>query len=185
MKKFNKVLTGVLSIALIFDMAGPTAAIAATTPSLGAAASYGILASTYTNTAAGTTINGDIGFTTGPAVVPGGVHINYGSSAPYAAAGIDQGSALAALASEPCTFTFAAGAIDLSTDITHGPVGVYTPGVYCSDGAMNVGGPLTLNGSGTYIFRAVGALTSTAGAIVTLAGASPCDIFWTPPALRH
>lgn len=48
---------------------------------------------------------------------------------------------------------------------------------------MNVGGPLTLSGSGTYIFRAVGALDSTAGAVVTLSdGASACDVFWTPSA---
>jgi len=154
---------------------------AATTPSLGAAASYAILGNTYTNTAAGTTINGDIGFTTGPAVTPGGTHPNYGSGAPYATAGIDQGNALTALGAQSCTFTFAPGAINLSTDTTHGPIGVYAPGVYCSTGAMNVGGPLTLSGNGTFIFRAVGALTSTSGATVTVSGgASVCDVFWTP-----
>jgi len=173
--------SGVLiSLALAFAGFAPGSVHAATTPLLGAAASYGVLASTYTNTAAGTTINGDVGFTTGPAVVPGGAHPNYGSGAPYATAGVDQGNALTALAGEPCTFTFAPGAIDLSTDTTHGPIGVYAPGVYCSTGAMDVGGPLTLNGAGTYIFRPVGALTSTAGAIVTLSGASACDVFWTP-----
>jgi uncharacterized repeat protein (TIGR01451 family) len=160
-------------------LVAPTAQ-AATTPSLGAAASYGILSNTYTNTVPGTTVNGDIGFTTGPAVVPAGVHPNYGAAAPYATAGIDQGNALAALASQPCTFTFAPGAIDLSTDITHGAAGVYLPGVYCSTGAMDIGGPLTLSGTGTYIFRPDGALTSTAGSVVTLAGASVCDVFWTP-----
>lgn len=168
-------------IVFMFTVATPNAR-AATTPSLGAAASYGVLSNTYTNTTPGTTINGDVGFTTGPAVAPGGVHPNYGSGGAYATAGIDQGSALAALASQPCTFTFAGGAIDLSTDATHGPIGVYSPGVYCSSGAMDIGGPITLSGNGTFIFRPVGALTSTAGAIVTLAGASACDIFWTPSA---
>lgn len=48
----------------------PISSFAATTPSLGAAAGYTILSSTYTNTAAGTTVNGSIGFTTGPAVLP-------------------------------------------------------------------------------------------------------------------
>ncbi|MFA5935644.1 MAG: ice-binding family protein [Patescibacteria group bacterium] len=161
-------------------MAAPSAN-AATTPSLGMATTYGVLANTYTNTTV-TTINGDVGFTTGPAVAPLGVHTNYGSGSPYATAGIDQGSALTALAAQPCTFTFAPGAIDLSTDTTHGAIGVYTPGVYCSAGAMDVGGPLTLSGSGTYIFRPDGALTSTAGAVVSLAGASVCDVFWTPTA---
>ncbi|MDO8424893.1 MAG: ice-binding family protein, partial [bacterium] len=167
-------------IGFLFVFLVPTSALAASTPSLGAATSYGVLASTYTNTTAGTTINGDIGFTTGPAVVPGGVHPNYGSGAPYATAGEDQGFALTTLAAQPCTFTFAPGAINLSTDTTHGPIGVYTPGVYCSTGAMDVGGPLTLNGSGTYIFRPDGALTSTAGATVTSSGSSACDVFWTP-----
>lgn len=154
-------------------------ALAATTPALGQTATYSVLSSTYTNTTA-TTINGSVGFTTGPAVIPLGTHTNYGSGAPYATAGVDQGGMLTALNGQPCTFTFAAGAINLSTDATHGPVGVYTPGVYCSLGAMDVGGPLTLNGSGTYIFRPTGALTSTVGSVVTLTGASACDVFWTP-----
>ncbi len=153
-----------MAISLLLSLAVPVAAFAATTPSLGSSATYGVLGSTYTNTSAGTTVNGDVGFTTGPAVAPAGVHTNYGSGAPYATAGTDQGAALTNLNSQTCTFTFAAGAINLSTDTTHGAIGVYTPGVYCSTGAMNVGGPLNLNGSGTYIFRAVGALTSTAGA---------------------
>src|SRR5688572_2331270 len=169
-----------LSLSMLLVLIAPDGASAATTPTLGAAASYGILSSTYTNTSAGTTINGDIGFTTGPAVVPGGTHPNYGSGAPYAQAVTDQGTALSALASQPCTFTFGGGAIDLSTDTTHGPIGVYAPGVYCSAGAMDVGGPITLSGAGTYIFRPGGALTSTAGAVVTLTGASACDVFWTP-----
>ena len=48
---------------------------------------------------------------------------------------------------------------------------------------MTVGGPLSLVGSGTYIFRNVGALGSTAGATVSVSGgASACDVFWTPSA---
>jgi hypothetical protein len=48
---------------------------------------------------------------------------------------------------------------------------------------MDVGGPITLNGNGTYIFRANGALTSDPGSIVSLSnGASACDVFWTPTA---
>ena len=182
MKTYNKLLVGTLSTALIFGLISPIALFAATTPSFGQATSYAILGSTYTNTSAGTTVNGDIGFTTGPAVVPGGLHTNYGSGAPYATAGVDQGNALSALNSQSCTFTFPAGAVNLSTDTTHGTIGVYAPGVYCSSAAMDIGGPLSLNGNGTYIFRSVGAFTTTAGAIVTLNGASACDVFWTPSA---
>lgn len=179
-KNYIASLIPVLALIVAFELIGPISVFAATTPTLGMASTYGILASTYTNTTAGTTINGDVGFTTGPAVAPNGVHINYGSGAPYATAGADQGIASSALASQPCTFTFGGGAINLSTDTTHGPAGIFTPGVYCSSGAMNVGGPLNLNGNGTYIFRPVGALTSTAGAIVTLNGVCANDVFWTP-----
>lgn len=168
-------------VALASIVVGPTVARAATTPSLGSAQGYGALGGTYTNTTV-TTINGSVGFTTGPAVAPLGVHPFYGSGAPYSTAQTNAGSALASLNAQPCTFTFAAGPIDISTDVTHGPIGVYTPGVYCSTGAMNVGGPITLSGSGTYIFRPTGALTSTVGATVTLTGASECNVFWTPTA---
>lgn len=167
--------------ALLFALAAAPMAHAATTPSLGNASTYAVLGSTYTNTVVGTTINGDVGFTTGPAVAPLGIHTNYGSGAPYATAGIDQNTARIALASQGCTFTFADGAIDLATDITNpNGVGVFTPGVYCSVGAMSIGGPLTFNGAGTYIFRPIGALTSVVGSSMTLNGASECDIFWTP-----
>lgn len=179
--KISNSVSVVASVSFALSLIVPMTALAATTPSLGTAASYAVLGSTYTNTSA-TTINGSVGFTTGPAVAPVGTHASYGSGAPYATAGTDQGSALSSLASQACTFTFPGGAINLSADTTHGPIGVYTPGVYCSSGAMDVGGPLTLNGNGTYIFRAVGALTTTAGAVVTLSGASACDVFWTPSA---
>jgi hypothetical protein len=148
----SKFAGGILPLLLVISMAIP-AAHAATTPVLGASATYAVLASTYTNTTAGTAINGDIGFTTGPAVTPAGVHPHYGSGAPYATAGTDQSTALSSLNSQPCTFSFPAGAINLSTDTTHGPAGIYTPGVYCSSGAMDIGGPLSLSGNGTYIFR--------------------------------
>lgn len=181
---FGKVSVIILVVYLLLGLAGPVSVFAATTPSLGLATTYGVLASTYTNTSAGTTINGDVGFTTGPAVVPGGVHPNYGSGAPYATAGTDQGSVLANLNAQVCTFSFAPGAVDLATDTSHGPIGMYTPGVYCTSGAASIGtGGITLSGSGTYIFRINGALTSVANSSVTLAGgAAACDVFWTPTA---
>lgn len=162
----------------------PSAANAATNPPLGQAGTFGVLSSTYTNTAIGTTIVGDLGYTTGPAVAPtvnGKVHT---ADSTYAQAGIDQGSALASLNSQPCTFTFPAGAVDLATDTTHGAIGVYAPGVYCTaaSSAASIGtAGITLTGSGTYIFRVQGALTSVANSAVRFAsGASACDIWWTP-----
>lgn len=169
---------------LAFFIVAP-AAQAATSPSLGAASTFGILASTYTNTTGGTTINGDLGYTVAPATAPtvnGTTYVAPHST--YTAAGADQGTALTALASQPCTYTFPAGAVDLATDTTHGPVGVYTPGVYCTtaSSAASIGaGGITLNGSGAYIFRINGALTTVANSVVSLTnGAAACDVWWTP-----
>lgn len=178
----TRTILAVLAVSLFFGFFRPGSALAASTPTLGAAESYAVLSGTYTNVAVGTTISGDVGFTTAPAMVPAGIHINYGAGAPTPAARIDGGTALLALDTQLCTFNFAPGAIDLSTDVTHGPVGVYTPGVYCSTGAMNISAGMTLTGGGTYIFRPVGALTTTVGSIITLLGASACDVFWTPTA---
>jgi len=157
---------------------------AATSPGLGVANTFTILSSTYTNTAAGTTLNGDLGYTTGPAVAPTVTGSTHNADGTYNQAGIDQGTALTALNSQACTFNFAPGAIDLATDTTHGPVGVYTPGVYCITGAASVGtAGITLNGGGTYIFRMTGALTTVANSSVTATGgASACDLWWTPAA---
>ncbi len=180
MKLFKK--TGILALLLASLIISPIAS-AATSPGLGAANSFVILSGTYGNVTAGTTLNGDLGYTTPPAANPtvnGSTHI---ADSTYNQAGIDQGKALSYLASQPCTFNFPLGPVDLASDTTHGPVGVYTPGVYCASGASNavVNGNITLNGAGTYIFRMDGAMTTGANSIVTLLnGASPCDVWWTP-----
>ena len=187
MKIFTKnSLTVTVVVLLVISLAGLVNVFAATTPSLGAAASYGVLSSSFINTSASTTITGDVGFTTGPAVAPLGAHTYYGSGFPYSTAGTDQGSALATgLANQGCTYEFPAGDINLTTDVQGHPgsVGTYPPGVYCVTGAMAVSATLTLDGAGTYIFRSTGALNTTASSIVTTANASACDIFWTPGAL--
>lgn len=78
MKKFHKKLAiTALSVFIILSITGIVITFAATTPAPGATSTYSILSSTYSNTAPGVTIQGDIGFTTGPAVVPAGIHINY------------------------------------------------------------------------------------------------------------
>lgn len=176
----NKIkVTALLLIILIQSISIPVPnTYAATTPGFGDAASFGILSSTYTNTAIGTTIDGDLGYTTGPAVAPTVTGTTYVADATYAQAGLDQAAALSALNAEPCDFPFGS-ATDLS--LLSQPL---APGVYCVTGAASIGaGGITLSGSGTYIFRIDGALTTVANSVVTLAGgASSCDVFWTPTA---
>lgn len=180
MKLLNR--TVFFSVILAFFTFSPLAS-AATSPSLGQADPFSVLSGSFVNTAPGTVLNGDLGYTTGPAVpvtVNGQTRI---ADATYNQAGIDQATALSALNSQPCTFNFAPGAIDLASDVTHGAAGLYVPGVYCITGAAAIGGggTITLTGSGTYIFRMTGALTTTAGSVVVVAGgASACNIWWTP-----
>lgn len=183
MKTFYKAAISIIVISVTFGIAGLIRA--ATTPALGQSATFAVLASTYTNTVGGTTITGNVGYTTGPAMAP---TINGSTYSPpastYTTAGTDQGAALSSLAAQPCTHTFPAGAVDLSTDTSHGTIGVYTPGVYCTTAtsAASIGtGGIVLSGSGTYIFRIDGALTTVANSVVSSASsASACDVFWTP-----
>ena len=159
----------VLMVAIFLSVlfTGPTMLMAASTPSLGQAASFGILSSTYTNTVSGTTITGDLGYTTGPATAPTVNGTTF--SPPSSQAGIDQGVALTALNIQPATYSFPVGAVDLSTDINNpNGAGVFIPGVYVIDGAASIGtGGITLNGSGTYIFRMTGALDTVACLLYT------------------
>lgn len=167
-----------LVVAVVFGFTEPIVTFAATTPSLGVAATYGVLAGTYTNTSGATTINGDIGFTTGPAAIPLGTHTNYGSGAPTPTARTDAANALTAVNTEACDFNFGS-TTDLS--LLSQPL---VPGVYCIAAAASIGtGGITLSGAGTYIFKITGALTTTNNSVVTLTGgASSCDVFWAPTA---
>lgn len=183
MKILNKISTVVLVFVFMFSFILPTSVFAATTPSLGAAATFSVLAHTFNNTTIpfGTAFYGDLGYviSSGAAFVGGTTHIN---DATYLQAGADQHTALSALNSQACTFTFS-GAVDLATDISHGALGVYTPGVYCSPGNMSIGGggTVSLDGAGTFIFRPTGTLTTTDFSTVsTTNDASACDVFWTP-----
>lgn len=166
-----KKIIGFISLSIITLVALVT--LAATTPTLLTTDSFAILSSTYTDTSSATTIiNGDLGYTTGPATPPvinGTVHVADGA---YNTAGIDQGNTLVSLNNQPCDFTYGS-AQDLS--LLPQPLNA---GVYCVIGAQSIGtGGITLK-AGTYIFRSTGALNTVAGSIVS--GGSACDVFWTP-----
>lgn len=131
-----------------------------------------VIFNVHKHTVGGTTINGDLGYTTGPAVAPTVSGTTHVADSTYTQAGTDQGSALSTLNAQTCDFSFGS-ATDLS--LLSQPL---TAGVYCVTGAMSIGtGGITL-GSGTYIFRSTGALNTVANSIIS--GGTPCDIFWTP-----
>jgi hypothetical protein len=147
---------------------------------LGTANTFGILASTYTNTVTGVIVNGDLGYTTGPAVTPVIFGTTYVSPNPiYSQAGSAEGTALSNVNSKACT-------VNLGTTVhlaSAQPGGVYTPGVYCTTGAADIETPagITLSGNGIYIFKINGALTTVANSHVTLTGGADANnVFWAP-----
>jgi len=80
-----------------------------------------------------------------------------------------------------CTFTFASvvGSVDLSTDITHGQLGIYTPGVYCVPDSVDVTSDIYFDGDGVYVFRIQGLTAILPGSHMRLRnGASPKNIIW-------
>lgn len=155
------------------------AASAQTAPGLGSLSTYAVASGTLTNTAAGTFINGDVCFTTGPAVNPTVIGA-YGPCPAGAAA--DQTAALAILNTQPCT-ALPAGNLD-AISIGGGPPGIIPPGCYFRAGAIDItaNGVVILNGNGVYIFRSTGgAVTTGANSAVVLAGgACAGNVFWAP-----
>ena len=185
----SKFLVGIV-VAFFMLITGPLTVFAAITPSLGTAGTFGILSNSFGYNIGLTSITGDLGYN---GVAPGGGATLFVSgstqdtTAAWTAAGLAQNAALDTglnnLNGQACTHNFPNGAINLATDTTHGQIGVYTPGVYCVTGAATIGtAGITLKGSGTYIFRITGALDSVVNSHVYSAGASSCDVFWTPGA---
>ncbi len=159
-------------------VSGPV--LAATSPSLGSTSTYGIVSSTLTNTTGGSTITGDVCYTTGPATSP---TISGATVVPCpSATGTDQGSARANLLSQSCTPLGAAVALNAITIGANLP-GTFPPGCYSSTGAMSIttGTTVTLSGAGSYVFRPGGAFDPAANSnVVTTGGACASDVFWAP-----
>ena len=167
-----------LAIALLCAVTNPV--FAAVAPDLGSTSPFAIVSETYSNTTAGTTIGGDVCFTTPPAVTP---TISGTTETPcLPQRGTDQNTALADLNAQSCTSLGAAVALN-AISIGGGPPGVIPPGCYSSTGAMSIatGTTVTLNGNGVYIFRPDGAMNAAAdSAVVATDGACENDVYWTP-----
>jgi hypothetical protein len=161
----------VMSLSLAFVVSARP--LGATSPGLGALASYSVLgAETVTNTGA-TTISGDVGVSPGTAItgfetvtLGGTQHSNDASAIAAQGANLTVFGAL----SQECTQSF--GAVELTATF---PTGV-APGVYCSTSTFSLDGALTLNGSGVWIFRTVSGLNISSGA--SIVGGDPCNLWW-------
>lgn len=172
---------GGLRFVALLALAQSGAASAQTAPNLGTTSTFGVVASTFTNTNAATTVNGDACFTTGPGTA---YTLSGTQTVPCSAqVGLDQNSALATLNGESCT-SLGAGVVTLDTVVVGlNPAGTIPPGCYSSGGAMNITtlATVTLSGNGVYIFRSGGALGVGASATVSLTnGALAANVFWTP-----
>lgn len=178
MKSFIKI--GLVSLLLTL-LAFVPAASAATSPGLGTAASFSVLAgSEVTNTGA-TTISGDVGISPGIGPTPhysgfgtvtlgGSIHDADGTALTAQA---DRGTAFTALGSQTCDTTYA-GTKDLVGENL-------VPGVYCAN-AFALTGTLTLNGaaSDVWIFKSASSLVITGSTvnIVFTGGGQPCNVWW-------
>lgn len=157
---------------------------AATSPSLGTAGAYSILAgSSVTNTGA-TTISGNVGISPGAGGSPnytgfgtvtlgGAIHDADGAAL---TAQNDRTTAYAALASQGCDTDYGAVTTELAGKNL-------VPGVYCSSSFHLSSGTLTLNGdsSGVWIFKSASDLIVSGGSstsIVFTEGGLACNVWW-------
>lgn len=169
-------LSGVLGLAV------PTAR-AATSPSLGTAADFSILAgSEVTNTGA-STVSGDVGISPGIGAAPhytGWGTVTHGGTIHDAdgvalTAQADKDTAFAALASQGCDTTYVGASKELAGE-------TLVPGVYCADRFFLSNGTLTLDGdaSDVWIFKSAADLIVTgAAADVVFSGSGvACNVWW-------
>jgi hypothetical protein len=173
-----KTLTISIILLMLLSLAGPSfvsaSPLAAISPTLGAAASYSVLAGqTVTNTGS-STIVGDVGVSPGSAITgfppgivgpPGTIHA---ADANAAAAQIDSAAAFTFLNSQACDTTYP-GTKDLVGENL-------VSGVYCAD-AFTLSGTLTLSGVGVWIFKSAASFITSGTA--NIVGGDPCNVWWS------
>ena len=174
----------VLAVALAVPAGGllfnvSAAPFAATSPALGAAGTYSVLAGSIVTNDGSTTINGDVGvspsigvpphvtgFPPGTVGPPGQIH----DADTHAAAAQAANTAAFAFLDQPC------GAPDWTGTGLVDLVGMnLVPGVYCAD-AFSLTGTLNLSGSGVWIFKSTSTLVTSGTANVV--GGNAFDVWW-------
>lgn len=146
-------------------------------PNLASAETFGVLAGSAVTNAGATTVNGDVG------VGPGGTISGTPITVPVGSA-VHEGDAVAAQALLDASETFdTLASTTCGTDLSGQNLGGknLTPGVYCFSGDATLSGaPLALTGTGPWIFKVAGTLT-TATSVVVSGSAQTCNgssVFW-------
>ncbi len=175
--KVSLIVVTLLAVAALSASGAFAAWPAATSPTLGAAASYSVLGGSIVTNTGPTTVSGDLGvspsigvpphvtgFPPGIVSLPGAIHDA------DAHAGLAQAANTAAFAvlNQGCDVTYP-GVQDLTLV---SPLG---PGTYCAN-AFILTGNLTLSGSGVWIFKAASTIITSPQSSVT--GGDPCNVWW-------
>jgi len=196
-RRITRLLAIVLFGSLLAAMVTPLFSVsasrpAAVSPSLGAAASYSVLAGSAVTNGGATTLTGNLGISPGigspphytgfpPGIVgpPGVIHDADVDAAAAQAANTAAFAALIAVPNAACDVNYGAVAKELA-GLT------LVPGVYCAN-SFNLNGILTLDDTaaadGVWIFRSdLSTLATTPGvgaAVVFLNGIGlPCNVWW-------
>ena len=176
-------LLSIVGLVALLLLAQINTASAATSPTLGAAGTFSVLAETNITNVPTSSIGGDVGLSpaTGAGIgltdaeVAGTIY----SVDAFGPAGSVNNPALLTTAINNMTAAFTA--IDQPCTTNYGNVvhdlggSNLGPGVYCA-GAFTLTGNLTLSGSGVWIFKSASTLTTSADSSVT--GGDPCNVWW-------
>ncbi|HEV7663920.1 MAG TPA: ice-binding family protein [Chloroflexota bacterium] len=167
------------TVGLVSLPAAPSSASAA--PSLGSASGFLVLASTTVTNTGATTVNANLGVSPGTAVTgfPPGLVVGgtiHSADTLAGQAQTDTTAAYTSLVGRTCP-----GGNDLTGQNLGGKT--LTAGVYCFSSSAQLTGVLTLDAQGNadavFIFKIGSTLTTATNAsVVTINGASPCNVFW-------
>ncbi|MDP3985784.1 MAG: ice-binding family protein [bacterium] len=173
---------------MVFGLAGflnlvVPVAHAATSPDLGTAAAYSVLAGSEVTNTGVTTISGDVGISPGIGAAPHfsgfGTVVHGGAMHDADGAALiaqdDKNLAFTALASQDCDTDYGAITKELAGE-------TLVPGVYCANSFHVTNGTLTLNGnsSGVWIFKSASDLiiTGSSAEVVFTGGGLSCNTWW-------
>ncbi len=138
---------------------------------LGVASTFGLIASTLSNTEP-TTISGDVAAASAPSGVPGSISGASHVGDSTATAAMDATSAAAASADSYACNSLTSGVTDIGGQ-------TFTPGVYCFNRPVTITGTTTLSGVGQYLFKFESSLTTAASSSISVVnGAEPAKTFW-------